>query len=157
MQDSIPLEHRQLAALRIESHQLSGSAKTIPALNFSSMRNVAAEVFCSTATYKCTKMEKRLDSLLKKITTNEGKLLAIALTAWVPAFPPAQQMQPEHLPPSIPIHANSPPDTPCDCAHTTRPCIGDGIGTSIYCICTIYTPYIEWYRLSCLYTHGLQQ
>lgn len=35
------------------------------------MRNVAAEVFCSTATYKCTKMEKRLDSLLKKITTNE--------------------------------------------------------------------------------------
>lgn len=65
MQNSIPLEHRQLAVLRIESHQLSGYPKIIPALNFFSMKNVAAEVFCSTATSKCTKMEKRLDSLLK--------------------------------------------------------------------------------------------
>lgn len=46
------------------------------------MRNAAAEVFCSTATSKCTKMEKCLESLLKN---NHYQKRKIPLTAWVPA------------------------------------------------------------------------
>lgn len=102
MQDPIPLEHRQLAVLRIESHQLSGYPKIIPALNFFSMKNVAAEVFCSTATSKCTKMEKRLDSLLKNNYHQRRKIAGNCFnclsTSFLPSTADAARAPPSQCP-----------------------------------------------------------
>lgn len=94
----------------------------------------------------------------RTITTREGKLLAIALTAWVSAFSLAQQMQPEHLPPSQCLHTCKQPSLYFMwlSSHHTSLYLRQ-YRYYLYTAYALFIYYIKWFGLSCPYTHSLQQ
>lgn len=105
------------------------------------MRNVAAEVFCSTATTKCTKMEKRLESLLKNNYHQRRKIAGNCFGCLRASFLPSTA-DAARAPPSQCLHANSPPDTSHLSSHHTSLYWG-------WYRCYLYTIYVLFIYYVC--------